>query len=321
MRNSTLDVYKIIACFLVIFIHSHVVCTGDVYWVAIARMAVPVFFMISGYYYSSIIQMGKERHYFNKIVRLTLTFTILYGLLGFRHLGSVIGLENLTNWLLFNDLPFGGHLWYLYALIYVLLIVRFVPQLIGSTKSAYISVILFVFNIILSYNMETLYYRNFLFTGLPYFLLGDFLNTKRVSVQRHSNTVYILGTLFLLLFLIAEYKFNMKYGFVTIKDHYVMLYPLCIVLFSFAIKNPNFNRNGKLSSCGKKYSTDIYLYHFIFVSFCQNVLMLLTCNGIVKSMQHNLLFPISVFLLTLGTSYILKNRVPVIEKIKRTFYF
>ena len=50
MRNYSIDTLKFICAFLVIFIHTP---QPDVYYIAItpiSRCAVPIFFMISGYY-------------------------------------------------------------------------------------------------------------------------------------------------------------------------------------------------------------------------------------------------------------------------------
>ena len=64
-RLPNLDVLKAIAALLVVFIH-----TGyDTYVVAICRIAVPIFLLISGYFYPT--GRHKIKHTFKKVVILT----------------------------------------------------------------------------------------------------------------------------------------------------------------------------------------------------------------------------------------------------------
>ena len=131
-RNIALDTIKAIACLGVIYIHSQIkvdLHPNTNYILAITRLAVPLFFMISGYYYTDIVAKGKSKSYFSKILKLTAIATVVYACLFFTELPTVSA-SDILNWALLNATPLASHLWYLYALIYVLIIADKFPKLV-----------------------------------------------------------------------------------------------------------------------------------------------------------------------------------------------
>ena len=132
-RNYSIDTLKFICAVLVVMLH-----TGSVYQdliLPITRCAVPVFFMISGYLLYNGKEIGKERLKRN-IVTITkimlwstLLFAVLKEFMALYH--GYLFLPNAKEWIDFivlNENPFGFHLWYLGAYLYVLLIVGFVDK-------------------------------------------------------------------------------------------------------------------------------------------------------------------------------------------------
>lgn len=137
-RQSGLDVLKCIATFLVVCIHCAPVSYGGTSGADIAtlglnalqRTAVPVFFMITGFYYPDMLQRGKVCRQIFKILQLTIGASLLYFLFGLvSHwraadtadwLAHTFSPYHIKLWIFLNDAPFGFHLWYLWAILYVL---------------------------------------------------------------------------------------------------------------------------------------------------------------------------------------------------------
>lgn len=65
-RNLSIDIVKAVAALLVICIHTGYPSVVGDYVVAICRAAVPIFLLISGYYYQVIIDRNKTLSYYKK---------------------------------------------------------------------------------------------------------------------------------------------------------------------------------------------------------------------------------------------------------------
>ena len=133
-RNHGLDLAKAICAFMVICIHAPFPNLLGEIITPLARFAVPFFFMITGYYYSYITERNREINQLKKIFRLfvgaNLLFFVWSLLVAFISGDSVVikirelfSLESVIKLILFNESPFAGHLWYLGAILYVLLII------------------------------------------------------------------------------------------------------------------------------------------------------------------------------------------------------
>lgn len=67
MRAEQIDVLKAISAFLIVCIHAPFPGEISAYFIVFARMAVPVFFMITGYFYSDTVARHNEKHQIMKI--------------------------------------------------------------------------------------------------------------------------------------------------------------------------------------------------------------------------------------------------------------
>lgn len=298
MRNSTLDLFKFIACFLVVFIHSELSFEGHSYLLLLCRAAVPFFFMITGFYYPGIIARQKEKAYFKRILNLVWLPVILYALLVFKMLPDLT-MKDFWYWAGLNVMPFGGHLWYLFALLYVLVIVGLVKPLIYSKKALYGSIFLISVNYLLSFQEDIFLYRNFLFTGLPYFLLGSYLYQKKeVIADSGLSTGKFLAVLIGLMGALAlEYRLYGAMNLLAERDHYLMLYPLCGWIFCYAIRRPD--RGGELSSLGQKYCTSVYVYHLMVIMVSDRVVMLLGNPEVFMAVRRTVIYPLLVLVITM----------------------
>ncbi|MBQ1991839.1 MAG: acyltransferase family protein, partial [Clostridia bacterium] len=77
-RNNGLDLLKTICAFMIICVHAPFPgLLGDIF-TPLARIAVPVFFMITGYYYSLTKERKKEKKQIIKVLKLFLSANVLY---------------------------------------------------------------------------------------------------------------------------------------------------------------------------------------------------------------------------------------------------
>ena len=145
-RSNAIDILKAFCAFLIVCIHIPFPGIFGMHIVTLARIAVPIFFMISGYFYSDIITRNGEVRQIKKIFRLLLAANLIYVL--WKVLLSIIwndesffqdtfSMKNLFQFLMFNESPFNGHLWYLGAILYVLLIVQILRRMGGSIGQEY----------------------------------------------------------------------------------------------------------------------------------------------------------------------------------------
>ena len=194
-RNHGLDLLKYLCAFLVVC--THMSYLGKEWLEPLTRFAVPVFFMITGYFYEATRSRGRELAQIRKILKLTVLSNILFFL--WSVLWTVIQGQPLTTYfrsladvkvwldfLLLNDAPFSGHLWYLSALLYVLVLVWLFEKKWDRKKLYPLIPLLLAANLLLGtyayplfgLTLPRIYSRNFLFAGLPFFLLGDYFSTR-----------------------------------------------------------------------------------------------------------------------------------------------
>ena len=305
MRNTTLDFFKFLAAFLVIFIHVDPIFEGQAFLLVFSRLAVPFFLVITGYYYPTMVERNKEGVYLKKITKLAVFPAFLYALVVYKMLADLTT-KDLVYWLGLNVMPFGNHLWYLYAVIYVLMIMKMAKSLMRPTRAMVCSVLLIGVNYVLSFQENFYLYRNFLFTGMPYFLLGVFLWHKRDRIQmmRMSWGKFLGVFSVLLIMLMLEYQLYWTLDCCPEREHYLMVYPICSWIFCFAINRPNVNN--VFSVLGLKYCTFIYIYHFLVLIVLERMIQIVPALECFNSIRNTLIFPVVILVITLGVAYVCK---------------
>lgn len=188
-RIYTIDNLKTLCAFLVICIHTYCAYQNSI--LPVARVAVPCFFMISGYLLYNESSIGRQRlkksisHIFRIIIWSTLLFMTIKELLYFHSTEEfyIPSKKELLNFIVFNENPYGWHLWYLNAYFYVLLIVYAIEKcqkwkyLFVATPFLLIGDLVFGKYSMLLFNREFpfIYVRNFIFVGIPYFIIKKIL--------------------------------------------------------------------------------------------------------------------------------------------------
>lgn len=207
-QNQALNFLRGIGCIGVVLIHIKFPgITGEVVS-KISQFAVPVFFMIAGYYsLGSSTDVIKKR--LIKILKI-----LIYGYLLFfiYHIAAQIKNGTLTQWLRMNftlktpirylvfcTIDFAIPLWYLIAMAETYFLWYFVVKHHKEERMLPWTPILFVFQIIQITICETNRYAlawhiNFVTRALPWFLFGYYVHFKEnSSVKRAKGVVISLG--------------------------------------------------------------------------------------------------------------------------------
>lgn len=279
-RNSGIDMLKVICSFLVVCIHAKSSLSITPYVINVSRIAVPIFFMITGYYYHKGNEGGRKKKIVG-IVQLYLiaqcTYFIYEILLSAwipsRELVNLFTTERIFLFLTVNETtPDSAHLWYLLALIYILTLAYFFDSKLNSTIKMSVSVIVILGSLIFGVYSNVFFgkfysggvIRNWLFSGLPYFLLGEFIYDNRDTVEKVIKVNYLrlcLVTLLILCvglieFKIVGYIYNLTDGLIYF---FTPLLSICVFIIFLYPKRELYY----VSLIGRKYSGTIYIAHLI----------------------------------------------------------
>ena len=191
-RWTCIDILKCLAALAVVEIHKPLKVQSGAELLILCRFAVPVFFMITGFFYSETVAHRRELKQIGKILTITIGANLFY--LIWKVLLALEDENNIKDallarfeermpedFILWNFSPLSPHLWYLQALVYVL-VIAFIVEHLGLRKLAYLAIpVLLAGNLIKgNYSLLLLgkdychvyYARNFLYCGLPFFWLG-----------------------------------------------------------------------------------------------------------------------------------------------------
>lgn len=306
-RTESIDVLKLVLAFLVVVIHtpfSGHIGTGIT---AFARIAVPLFFMITGYYLPTM-KANKFKQHIKKILLLTIMSTLFYLVLSYRSFyGTEITTDNwlvenfnlkkISKWILFNDTPASGHLWYFYALLYVFLIFYILKKLKHINILFKIAPLLFLCNYLLSFGPTMISYRNFLFTGLPYMVLGCMFRKHEEHLLNlfSKSRILVMGLILFIFGLGIELWIYKWLGMVTDRDHYLFTLPMAAGIFLLVLQYPHYGAGSYMALIGRKYSAYIYIMHPFFMFLIHGTLKVLVGEWIFQNILYINLLPFLVF--------------------------
>lgn len=183
--------------------------------------------------------------------------------------GSFYG-KNLLKFFLLNESPLAGHLWYLGAILYVLVIVLLADKFNCRKTLYYLTPVLLIADLVLGkyslliFHQEFPYIvvRNFLCVGIPYFCIGNLIREKISSEKWNKKVLRALIVVFATTSL-AERFALLNAGLNATRDHYLSTTFLSICLFVYALKSNWCNK--RVSVIGRKYSTWLYIIHPILL--------------------------------------------------------
>ena len=304
-RADSIDILKAICAFLIVCIHVPFPGTLGAYFTTMTRIAVPIFFMITGYFYSDVVKRGGEYSQIKKILRLVIEANLIYllwdcfyAVLSEKSISfeSVFSIKNLLKFLLLNESPFSGHLWYLGAILYVLIIVLILDKL--DCVLYYLTPLLLLGDLVLGkYSMVVwgrefpyILVRNFLFVGIPYFCIGQLIRNG-IGRRIEKKVLWYLIVAFSVTS-IFERALLVNIGMNATRDHYISTTLLAVTVFLFALKCDG--HKGIFAAIGHKHSTWLYILHPIFITCLGAVTNKVGIYGVYKYIA-----PIIVYIATL----------------------
>ncbi len=274
-KNHCLNVWKGMAAFAVVLIHCSFPSPVGGMMNGLARFGVPLFFMVSGYFsYGKGMATIKQR--IRKIWSLFLIANGVYFLwrllallwgksLSFESILELLSLEKLIQWLLWNESPFMGHLWFLGALLYCYFFYWALVKK-GWQEQCYVLILVcLAANLLLGeglsiigWEISFLWVRNFWLTGFPFFLLGHWFAREQKQKRLKIYPGISMG------FLVAGSIFSM--GEMLLSgggELYLGSLLMTMGIFSLALWKPSFGKGSLLAHIGEKTALHIYLWQMI----------------------------------------------------------
>lgn len=280
-ENTTLHAVKALACFSIVSLHFLMPGGFGVFYQIVARFAVPFFMMLSGYF-SFNISREKVKYRLKQMLLLTVASLLFYSIVHFIDLVlsgelaekiATIDLSDFADFFFFNsprDLigPAATPTWYLLAISYIYGLYLLFYKYFHHLTTFGVSLILLALAFCIEFNTNsTLYYRNFLFMGLPFFIMRMQFAKYRERILAYdlsSAREWAIG-LGIIGLILLEYCFM---G--TEHDLYPSTLLSSSAIFLYAIRNGTNIDVPILNNIAKRYATMIYIIHpFIIFIFRQ----------------------------------------------------
>lgn len=278
-KNMTLEMFKLFASYMVIFIHVSFGGKAGVVMNVLARFAVPLFFLISGFF-SYHIEPERIKKRIKNILSFFILASVCYTLFNiavlllegnahevFPYFSRYLNISTLINIFVYNTPVYSEHLWFLLALIYVYFIFYFITVFRFNEKAMFfISFSLLCLHIFLGEGLSLFgivvpipIVRNFALMGIPFFALGLFAKkheNKLRSIPNFVIVVMVAAGIFESLF--SRYFFGANEIYI---GSLLVLFAIVTVFIKYPIiKYPPFLN--ALSGC----STYIYIFHIMISS-------------------------------------------------------
>ena len=303
--NSCLDFLKGIACILIVFSHCMFPGTLGIAVKAMRRFCVPFFFMVSGYFYMSdkTLNVKERKRKVWHICKITFWATLFYLVFGIIQTVLYPSSFEPFSWkdiLIFlgcNKTFFiTGEMWFLYALLYVYLVLVFVnPEWYrrNSGKIAVVCLTLYVFLAqglyVVGYSLQNIVYKNWLIEGLGFFSLGFVLHQHQEKLKISNQVLWVIIILSTILSLVERYYLGRNFG-VNISS-----IPQVLALMIYAINNP-LRHEGWIQRLGRDCSLMIYILHPAIGQSMDHIYQLI---GIWDNMPARYLEPLLVVVLSI----------------------
>lgn len=275
-RNLLLDALKVLLAIMVVGMHAGFLKEfplGNFLTSQGAfRIAVPIFFVINGYYFGVVKDIKSLIAWIKRVVSLYVFWMLFYVYFWFRPDSfDVIEIVKVIKTIVVGH----HHLWYLPGMIGAGVLTYFFREhlklgvvvaltcFVGGVGIQYLGNYHFFESNVLDklFNL-TFIHRNFLFLGFPFFLVGFLIKLEKLSFLTDKvNFIFVLGVL--LLILESYFNFVNPYndgGF----DNYFSLIFICPAIFILVL-NSNITTDNKNIAL---FSTGIYFIH----PFCMSVL-------------------------------------------------
>ena len=284
-KNMSLEVLKFIASYFVVFIHfTFSGLTGSIVD-ALSRFAVPVFFMVSGYFaYSNSTErlMSKMKKIIKKYFFGAAIYCCFYAILTLCDSGfkaavwygvSYFNPVFVFKFVVFNLPRSSEHLWFLVALIYVYGLQYFIVKWkVKDIVYLWTGIALLIIHLLLGVGLSAFevvvpiyMIRNFLFMGYPFFCVGMLIRKKedlvhKIITYKRAIILIILGLIETVISFFISGKNELFVGSVLV----------AVSLFVISLKTKDIQINEKIIRVAHT-STGIYLIHIMIGNILKGI--------------------------------------------------
>lgn len=331
-RIQAVESMRVLAMLFVIVIHTHplsgqVVDVGGVLDVGdllnqAARFAVPYFFLMSGYFWSSKVKgpLGvtvPAVQTFKRVAFIFLAWSLIYmlptnladafhhgplGPLKYIHWHLLTAAENPGLWLLTGS---RDHLWFLGSLLTCVLISAVLLRLEFERSLLVLAVLLYLLGLAGKAYAQTPWgfhsdfnFRNGPFFGLLFFVSGHVLRhrTPNASWLYQGGVLAVLGMVMHFAEVITLHR---VYGAPMTQDYVVGTYLWGLGLGMVALSNPRPLRWGRVSGWGVM-MLGVYVVHVVFIDLLYPV-----HKALMGHVAWELSYPLLVFSLSIGVTRVM----------------
>lgn len=308
-RNYAIDKMKFLCMIAVVCIHTNPFGNKDIGLMIniLCRVAVPLFFISSGYLLNSKFSYEYVHKYFIKIFKLFLSWIIFYILLDLtlKSISNIVNgnhifyeyKEYFSNFKILDIYYASGiikkHLWYLSSILCVIPILYITIKYKMVKISLFISLILNIIGIFIynqgSINIVTT--RDTIFFAYFYCMIGIYISHNQDKIEaKVKNYRYIFFTIGIFMFYIISLIERVTYDkyFMRTGDYYISTIPLAIFIFLVCIKSKNTN-DTIISRIGRR-SLGVYLTHVAFIDLTDIILYKLNLLHIVNAPWYQLTY-------------------------------
>jgi len=318
-KNQTLELLKLLASYMVVFIHVPFYGKIGTAMNALARFAVPLFFLISGFYsYNTSHIKIKKRivHIIHLLAFSTILYTVYNAVLFlynndleglFQYFNKYLNLKAMLKLLMLNVPVHATHLWYLLALIYVYFIAYFTfkyklnEKFIFIASFSLLTIHLFMgeFLSTLGYKTPIILVRNFALFGMPFFGIGMLVKKYENLLRKiPSSVIFISAITGISETLFSRLLFGTNELYI---GSMLILFAIIIIFIKYDDKKypPLLS---SLDGCG----TYIYILHILLSSF---ILRLYQLGGLNynSSITMRIIHPLFICFLSTILAYCIKK--------------
>lgn len=326
-RNHTLNYLKALACFCVVMLHCGFPGIVGKLIYGPSRFAVPIFFMISGYFvYDSDPIMVKKRlpRKIKHIVVLLLGTEFIYliwhviqhaidsGINGIIiWFGDTFTIEKIVRFCLFQTTPIGDVSWFMVALLLCYAVTFAIARYNLWNKTSYMIPILLTINIVvgeilpfIGVNVQWYWCSNFWVLGFPFYAMGYWVRINQVEVCEKitaRNTIILVALS--LIVVTAERTLT------SASQLFVGNILSAFALFAFCIKYPNMFQKSRIVEWIGNSAFYVYILHPI-VRDIYNLILIdyINCSVVLW------IRPVAVFVICLLVALVLSTIQKSINK-------
>ena len=273
---SSIHCLKALGAFFVVCIHTCRTIETE----ALIRTAVPLFFMITGFFlYNEDGNIARKnlKKSLKRIFWLTVYANVFYYMVFFlpHDICPLKNWRDVERLIIFGDF-FETHLWFLTAYVEVVVLILFAYKfrflkLLWCMIPIFLALGLLLgkYSIFLPEGSEGLLRsRNFLTIGLPCFAVGWFLHKYQQQFLKAFPYPLLILVALILLSYGEEYWLSWLSGQeILLGDLLITTLPISFMLMLLGVKHQDWGKGTFFEKIGKKYSTGIYVYHMFILYF------------------------------------------------------